>query len=259
MLAALISLTVGPPLVFSEEFDGPLDPKKWGFETGFVRNEELQYYRPENAFVEDGMLIIEGRKEVVENAAFDPTSTDWRKSRKAATYSSASVTTKGLFTWRYGKLEVRARFQPLKGLWPAAWTKGFRGTWPACGEVDLLEYYQETLLANTCYEGPKGQVWNTGKTPIAYFLNRDPAWANKFHTWTMDWTEESIKLSVDGELLNTTDIRDVKNPDGSTPFHQPHYLILNLAIGATGGDPSELKFPTRFEIDYVRIYSSRGD
>ena len=64
-------------LVWSDEFDKPglPDPAKWNFEQGFIRNREAQYYtkdRSENARVEDGMLIIEARKEHFPNSAYDP-------------------------------------------------------------------------------------------------------------------------------------------------------------------------------------------
>ena len=71
----------------------------------------------------------------------------------------------------------------------------------------------------------------------------------------MDWDEKSIRLYLDDELLNETDLSTTVNPDGFQPFHQPHYVLLNLAIGGqNGGDPSNTKFPTRYEVDYVRVY-----
>ena len=76
----------------------------------------------------------------------------------------------------------------------------------------------------------------------------------------MDWDVESIKLYVDDMLLNTIDLKKTFNKDkeGKNPFQQPHYIILNLAIGGTaGGDPSNTKFPAKFEIDYVRIYKQQ--
>ena len=62
--------TGGWTLAFSDDFDHPgaLDPAKWGYETGYIRNKEAQYYtsRPENVRVEGGNLVIEGRKESFE-------------------------------------------------------------------------------------------------------------------------------------------------------------------------------------------------
>jgi len=45
------------------------------------------------------------------------------------------------------------------------------------------------------------------------------------------------------------------NPNGMSPFMQPAYMILNLAIGGqNGGDPTNTTFPARYEIDYVRVF-----
>ncbi len=70
----------------------------------------------------------------------------------------------------------------------------------------------------------------------------------------MDWNKDSINLYLDDILLNTSLRNQTHNPDGSNPFLQPHYLLLNLAIGANGGDPSNSRFPIKYEVDYVRYY-----
>jgi hypothetical protein len=46
--------------------------------------------------------------------------------------------------------------------------------------------------------------------------------------------------------------------EGKSPFRQPHYLLVNLAIGHQGGDPSKGKFPARLEVDYVRVYRKQA-
>ncbi|GAB4458186.1 MAG: hypothetical protein OHK0029_19120 [Armatimonadaceae bacterium] len=73
----------------------------------------------------------------------------------------------------------------------------------------------------------------------------------------MDWDEKEILLYVDDELLNTTDLtKTINEDDGKTnPFHQPHYILVNLAIGGNnGGDPSKTEFPSLYKIDYIRVY-----
>jgi beta-glucanase (GH16 family) len=73
----------------------------------------------------------------------------------------------------------------------------------------------------------------------------------------MDWDARAIALSVDGKRLNEVELSRTINRDGTnrSPFHQPHYLLVNLAVGGTqGGDPSKTAFPARFEVDYVRVY-----
>ncbi|HEY8485429.1 MAG TPA: glycoside hydrolase family 16 protein [Longimicrobiales bacterium] len=246
-------------LVWADEFDrdGPPDPANWTYEIGFVRNQELQWYQPENAWCENGLLIIEARRERKPNPNYDPNGTDWRTRRPYAEYTSASVTTRGRHAWQYGRFEMRARIDTRPGLWPAFWTLGVQGPWPSNGEIDIMEYYQGTLLANVAWadSGRWRAKWDDSKHPIASF--GDPDWSSKFHVWRMDWDENEIRLYVDDVLLNTTDLRETINQDGTgrNPFHQPHYIILNLAIGGTaGGDPSATEFPARYEIDYVRVY-----
>uniref|UniRef100_Q01X31 Glycoside hydrolase, family 16 n=1 Tax=Solibacter usitatus (strain Ellin6076) TaxID=234267 RepID=Q01X31_SOLUE len=257
LLAALASAQTadGWKLVWSDEFDqdGRPDPARWTYETGFVRNQELQWYRPENAWCEKGTLIIEGRRERVKNPAYEPGSAGWKRDRQFAEYTSASVTTKGIRSWRYGRFEMRARIDTRAGLWPAFWTLGAANPWPRNGEVDIMEYYRGELLANLIWQGPQRTSSFTRRKPIAAF--HDPDWSSKFHLWRMDWDENRIVITVDGEVLNDSDLNQAANPDGSNGFRQPHYMILNLAIGGTaGGDPGQTKFPARFEIDWVRVY-----
>lgn len=241
-------------LVWADEFKkaGRPDPTSWTFENGFVRNEELQWYQPQNAWVEGGRLIIEGRREQVVNPRFQEGNKDWRRNRRTAEYTSACVKTWKKREWLYGRFEVRAKIQARPGLWPAIWTLGWTQPWPSCGEVDILEYYQHSILANTAY-GVGGGSWKTVKTPYSE-IARGSGWDEQFHTWRMDWDHDWIRIYLDDRLLNETDLSKTTNPDGFNPFRQPHYLLLNLAIGSTGGDPSKTAFPSRYEIDYVRVY-----
>jgi beta-glucanase (GH16 family) len=247
-------------LVWADEFDkdGAPDPANWTYERGFVRNQELQWYQPDNARVEHGMLVIEARRERVINPAFDAASPDWKRNRPAAEYTSASVTTRGLHTFTYGRFEMRARIDTRSGMWPAFWTVGAAGPWPHNGEIDIMEYYRGMLLANAAWGGAARSqaIWADTRTPIATFGD---GWSQQFHVWRMDWDERAIKLFVDERLLNDVDLSRTINQDGSgtNPFHQPHLIILNLAVGATGGDPAQTTFPARYEIDYVRVYERR--
>jgi beta-glucanase (GH16 family) len=93
-------------LVWSDEFnkDGAPDPGNWNYEKGFVRNHELQYYQPENAWCEKGNLIIEARKENKPNPGYVEGSNDWRKNRPVINYTSTCMRTSGLKSWQYGRL-----------------------------------------------------------------------------------------------------------------------------------------------------------
>jgi len=245
-------------LVWQDEFeeDGSPNTSNWNFEQGFVRNNEDQWYQPENAVCKDGFLVIEARKVQKPNPNYKPESDNWKESRKFIEYTSSSLRTKGLHSWQYGRFEIRAKIDTSPGIWPAFWTLGENGSWPACGEIDIMEYYRGMILANAAWEGPEGKtMWDDLKKDVESF--NDPDWANKFHIWRMDWDETAIKLYVDDILLNTIALEKTNNhgSDIKNPMKQPHYIIINLAVGGNnGGDPSLTKFPREYIIDYVRVY-----
>lgn len=257
----------GYALVWAEEFDvdGVPDPSVWSFERGFSRNEEAQWYQAENATVQDGLLVIEARRERVTNPGFEGGSSDWRKKRRFGEYTSSSLTTRGKHAWLYGRFEMRGRIDIRAGLWPAWWTVGSPPRdgigWPASGEIDMMEYYRGMVLANAAWKkrggGRWAAEWDAVRTPVEELAGDESpeAWAQRFHVWRMDWNEESIELSIDGVVLNTIDLSETVNPDGTNPFRWPHHMIVNLAIGGQqGGDPSETAFPARYEVDWIRVY-----
>lgn len=261
-------------LVWSDEFDkqGRPDPTKWNYEKGFVRNRENQWYQPENCYCSNGWLVIEGRKERKPNPNYRPgmPRENWSASRKNIEYTSGSLTTKNKKTWRYGRFEIKAKIMAEDGLWPALWFLGARNrpmpqdSWPARGEVDLMEYYDHSILANFCWaqcgSNPNRiwSKWNSKKLPIKHFTQKDSAWAQKWHVWRMDWDEKWIRLFVDDELVNKQELALCRNPDGvghRYPFREEMYLIMNLALGGTCGKSlDKTHFPSYLFIDYVRVY-----
>jgi beta-glucanase (GH16 family) len=159
----------------------------------------------------------------------------------------------------YGRFEMRGRIDISKGMWPAWWTLGIDKRWPANGEIDIMEYYRGKLLANIACLGKDGKPEWYSNTFGTDSLGGD-SWSSKFHTWRMDWSEESIELYLDDHLLNKVALASLVNKDGSgfNPFQQSHYMLLNLAIGGdNGGDPSTTSFPRRFEVDWVRVWEKK--
>ena len=253
-------------LVWSDEFstEGRPDSTVWNYEQGFVRNHEAQWYQRDNAWQQDGLLVIEARREQRANPTYAPGSRRWGQQRPTIDYTSACLTTAGKRTFLYGRLEVSARIPTGGGAWPAIWTLGSGQPWPSCGEVDVMEYYPikgvPHILANVAWgnDRPYDAVWNSSRVPFRRFTDRDPHWAQRFHVWRMDWDETSIRLYLDGELLNEVPLSQTTNGSvghHTNPFHRPQYILLNLALGGDNGGPiDEAALPMRYEIDYVRIY-----
>lgn len=260
-LLLLLSLTGcasnGYKLVWHDEFNrnGAPDPKNWSYEQGFVRNNELQWYQPENAVCTNGLLVIEARREHKPNPWYSAGDASWKFSRESIDYTSASLISRHLQEFKYGKFEMRARIDTRAGSWPAFWTLGdIPGVgWPACGEVDIMEYYKGTVLANIGYGLNHRIKWSSVRKPIVEMGGDE--WSKQFHIWTMEWDPQKIDLSLDGKLMNHLEIATADHADHGNPFHSPVYFILNQAIGGqAGGDPSQTEFPVSYEIDWVRVY-----
>ena len=257
-------------LVWSDEFDVDGRPSKdWTYERGFVRNQELQWYQAENAYVKDGCLVIEGRREHRRNPNYEAGSNDWRKNREFIEYTSSSLTTRLSQQFLYGRFEVRAKIPVASGSWPAIWLLGNKWEWPQNGEIDMMEYYiedgQPSILANACWGSNERwkAIWDSVVTPFTHFTEKDPDWAVKFHIWRMDWDKDYIRLYLDDELLNEIDLSKTvnggyggnhENPFSNTIPGFKHYILLNLALGSNGGEPDNSHFPLRYLIDYVRVY-----
>jgi beta-glucanase (GH16 family) len=241
----------GYTLVWSDDFskdpDGLPDPSKWGYEEGFIRNNESQYYtkaRQENARVEHGKLIIEGRKEEY---------TQPGASAPAAHYTSAALETIGKADWLYGRIEVRAKLPAGKGAWPAIWTLGsniHQVGWPRCGEIDIMELVgkEPGIIHGTIHYFTNGHHATQGAPlPVS---GTDTG----FHVYAAEWTPDRIDLFVDNQKYFGFAVNQADD-NGQNPFHKPHYLILNLALGGSWGGPiDDSIFPQRMTVDYVRVY-----
>lgn len=255
----------GMSLVWNDEFNisGKPDTSTWRYEKGYVRNQELQWYQIENANCKNGLLIIEGRREKFNNPTYAAGSTNWKTNREYVDYTSSSIQTRGKKQFQFGRFEIRARIDTASGSWPAIWTLGITKPWPSNGEIDIMEFYRikgvPTILANFAWGTNQRNVgkWDDLKKPLADLTSIDPAWNRKFHVWRMDWSKDSISLFIDDQLLNSVLISETVNPDGFNPFLQPHYILLNLALGGNGGDPSKSMFPIKYEVDYVRVYQEQ--
>lgn len=244
-------------LVWSDEFDysGRPDDSKWNYEEGFVRNNELQYYtraRQENARVENGLLLLTARREKFE----DPRAGERGRRPRTAEYTSASLITRGKASWRYGRIEVRAKLPTGRGVWPAIWMLGLpeqRVGWPACGEIDIMEnvgFDPDTIHANV-HTAKYNHVKRTNKGAR---IEIEKPYAD-FHVYAVEWTSQRMDFFVDDQKYFTYENEGTGSD--AWPFDWPHYLILNIAIGGSWGGQKGIDdtiFPQTMAIDYVRVY-----
>lgn len=250
-------------LVWSDEFDepGPPDSTKWIHETGFARNEELQIYTPSgqgNAFVEDGRLVIEARHETVANPFHDSRREGWRWQRKQGEYTSASLLTKGIAAWRYGRIEIRARLPRGDGAWVTFWSKGVESDAarpPRWSEIDIVEHIgrdPEHVHASVHFQ-------LNGKHTASTGLIAPEAPADEFHVYGIDWDAERIVWTLDGVAYLEFALAEAQ--DGEiNPFREAHYLLLNYGLGGGWAGPVDATvLPQRFEVDWVRVRQRAAD
>ncbi|MEO5683240.1 MAG: glycoside hydrolase family 16 protein [Chitinophagaceae bacterium] len=257
-----VSPSVEKKLVWAEEFNysGLPDSTKWGYELGFVRNQEPQYYtskRLDNARVENGMLVIEARKENFPNAAYKPGSTVASQKDSLAAYTSASINTLNKQTWQYGRIEVRAKVPAGKGTWPAIWMMGENRPqvgWPDCGEIDIMEFLGKdpsTVYATIHYPDTNAAKYKSmgGKT-----VTTDAS--SDFHVYAIEWNKDSIVFYFDAQRYFAFDIKKSQHTSFN-PFQKKNYLLLNMALGHQGAWPGPTDdniLPIRYYVDYVRVY-----
>ena len=238
-------------LVWSDEFDAPdIDMTKWSYEVGTGNwgwgNGEAQYYtdNSNNSFIEDGKLIIKAI----------------RQSYSGSDYTSARMVTKNKGDWTYGRIEVRAKLPAGTGTWPAIWmmpTDSEYGGWPDSGEIDIMEHvgFDPGAIHATCHNDTYN--WYDGIPPPGGELNVNDFDEN-FHTYTLEWTESSLKWFVDETLYYTYS----NTSSWSTwPYNYDFFIILNIAIGGTWGGQQGIDdgiFPVQMEVEYVRVYQGDG-
>lgn len=273
-------------LVWSDEFDGKaIDRAKWTFDTDCWGggNEERQCYTdwPENAAVRNGMLVITARRERSTGPAYPLAQrTDPAKAGAVAmrAFTSARLTTRGLASWRYGRIAVRARLPQGQGTWPAIWMlpdKDSYGPWAASGEIDILEAVNLGEPCKACSGGRENQALGTihfgAPWPENVHLGAAtaiPAPIDGFHVYSIDWTPTSITWSIDGKAYETRRASDWSTSGSDAvgaPFDRPFHLILNLAIGGhlpEGRDSRGVStngYPKRMAIDWVRVWQCPGE
>ena len=270
----------GWKLVWADEFNGKgaPDPRSWsyhvgnGFNPGLGSfqgwgNNEREWYRPEGCKRSGGNLVI--RADYDDSPAIFA-GREWE-------VRSCRITTQGKRSWTYGRIEARIAVPNAAGAWPAFWMMGASsgGTttverqpfpdaydtmashWPSCGEIDVLEKrdYESANVNNAFWDRRTGVFpWTEGQT-ANLVATSDVGDASQFHVYAIEWDAAGIRWFVDGRQTHALDT----TPETLEEFHQPFYLILNLAVGGTFPrlQPDRAEFPLVMRVDYVRVYRKR--
>ena len=233
----------GMTLVWSDEFDGPeINSNNWTFEIGTGNwgwgNNELQYYQGDNTSIIDGNLVVEARRQTLENS----------------NYTSSRLITRGKQSFQYGRVDIRAVMPEGQGIWPALWMLGsnhLQVGWPTCGEIDIMEMIggeeRDNVVHGTAHWNQDGHVsYGQSMTNISGKLSE------KYHVYSIIWDEQSIRWYFDDVNFNTIDI----TPAALSAFHDDFFFIMNIAVGGiwAGSPDNTTLFPQWLIVDYIRVF-----
>lgn len=255
--------------VWQDEFEGDtLNMENWSYECGNWKldangnyitngwgNNEQQFYTDRNASVHDGILTIAARHESYHDAV-----------QGDYAYTSARLSSQHKFSACGGRIEVRARCDAGKSLWPAIWMlpeDSAYGGWAASGEIDIMEGWGSTP-EKICGTIHFGDVWPNNTYLTNTFAFPEGTSAQDWHTYAIEWERGEIRWYVDDFCYSTQTDWYSENHAYPAPFDQNFYMILNLAVGGhfdgvdgIYGDPTIFEDGEKhFDIDYVRVYDA---
>lgn len=246
LLAGLLALTAKNAnaqnwqLVWSDEFTNGIS-SDWVFETGGGGwgNNELEYYRAENATVANGILQITAKQE----------------SYGGYSYTSSRMKTQGKKSWKYGKIEARIKMPAFSGIWPAFWMLGDNITsvgWPSCGELDIMEHINsENKTYGTAH-------WSDPNGAYASYGGNTAVTVTDYHVYGIEWDASAVRWYVDGVKYHEINIAGGINGTGEFQLNQ--FILLNVAVGGNwpGFSIDNSGFPATMYVDYVRVYQDAG-
>ncbi len=234
----------GYQLVWRDEFEGNTLSSDWEHQIGSGcpdlcgwGNNELQFYRRENTTVQDGFLTIEARRETFGGRS----------------YTSSRIKTEGRQSFRYGRIDIRARMPFGRGIWPAIWMLGDSHSqigWPFCGEIDIMEMVggeENTVHGTVHWQSDQGYA-NFGHSKQL----SSGTLADKFHVYSVLWDERRITWLLDNQPYGSIDL----TPSHLDEFRERFFFLFNVAVGGNwpGNPDATSTYPQRMVVDYVRVF-----
>jgi beta-glucanase (GH16 family) len=273
IVAAAEALKWGEP-VWSDEFDGKAmdapDATKWTYDVGSQNswgNHELETY------CAPGPIVSRGCSPLHPNAFLDGAGHLVVRAQKDAdgNWTSARITTRGIRSFQYGRIEARMKLPVGTGLWPAFWMLGAdfdHAGWPSSGAVDIVENVAATSRSNglgpstirASLHGP-GYAGGNSRRHDFRLPNGERVDDDSFHAYGIIWSPGMMQFYVD-DPSNVFFVEDASSlPEGGQwVFDKPFYLVMDVAVGGDwSGDPDSTT-PSRNDllIDYVRVYRIPG-
>lgn len=255
LFVCLSSCAVGTAqaqVIWSEEFNTGTapDPEVWSYDLGASGwgNNELQEYTSasQNIRIDNGNLVITALK-------------------NESGFTSARIRTEDKLTFKYGRIEARIKVPDLAdGLWPAFWTLGnnfSQVSWPFCGELDIMEMGSGASISQGVINRRVSSTahWDNDGSYASYgqFVDTASDLDDGYHIYSMNWTPEKITTYIDGQQVWAFRIKE-DTCTSCSEFHQPHFVILNMAVGGNytgllGAGQITAATPAEMYVDYVRI------
>ena len=234
-------------LIWQDEFskDGKPDSTKWSFAgRGKADWDCLCADDSATAIVKNGFLFLNG---ILSKDASD-----------TAKYQTGCIETKGKFSFKYGKLEVRAKLAQGQGSWPAIWLLGEHGRWPNNGEIDVMEHLNfDTIFYQTMHSYYIDRLGNKNN-PKHYATA--PFNVGEFNIFGMEWYPDKIDLLINGKKTFSYPRISKDSTHTQWPFDQPFYIILDQALGGNWPGPVDKNdLPQQMIVDWVRVYQLKNE
>lgn len=229
-------------LIWADEFSGSkINSRRWTKITrGSPDWRKHMSSDPSLYAVKNGNLILRGK--VNPNQKKDP-----------VPFITGGISSEGKFSFKYGKVEIRAKFDSAKGAWPALWMlPDGPMKWPDDGEIDIMEHLNfddfayQTVHSHFTYTLKR----TTPRNSVAGKIKRDD-----YNVYGVEWTPSRIVFFINGKETFTYPRIKAEAENKQWPFTRPYYLLIDMQLGGSWvGNVNPAQLPVEMHVDWVRVY-----